>query len=127
VSRRLPLNGSAAKISVFERSVMICTHTEWRSEQIGAALGSVSGQNPTPVQVILGVDHNPDSAVRARREFSRVTVLENDRIPGLWAPQTRDVGLPPSLSMPWKSVRSYLFPRIILLTELGSGSTSLAA
>jgi hypothetical protein len=34
-----------------------------------AALGSAFGQNPTPVQVMLGVDHNPDSAARARREF----------------------------------------------------------
>jgi hypothetical protein len=64
-------------------SVIICAYTEQRWEQIRAAVESVFEQHPGPAQMLLVVDHNADLAERARREFSRVTVLESDAPPGL--------------------------------------------
>lgn len=69
-----------AKLAV---SVVICAYTEQRWEQTRAAIESVFNQRPGPVQVLLVVDHNADLATRARRQLSRVTVLENDGPPGL--------------------------------------------
>jgi hypothetical protein len=64
-------------------SVVICAYTEQRWEQTCAALESVFNQHPGPTQVLLVVDHNTDLAARARRQFSRATVLESDGAPGL--------------------------------------------
>ena len=72
-------------------SVVICAYTEQRWEQTRAAIKSVFNQNPGPVQVLLVVDHNASLAARARRELSRVTVLENDDLPGLCG--ARNTGL----------------------------------
>ncbi len=72
-------------------SVVICAYTEQRWEQTRAAIESVFNQHPRPVQVLLVVDHNADLAARARRQLSRVTVLENDDSPGLCG--ARNTGL----------------------------------
>ena len=72
-------------------SVVICAYTEERWEQTRAAIESVFNQHPRPAQVLLVVDHNADLAARARREFSRVTVLESDGAPGLCG--ARNTGL----------------------------------
>jgi Glycosyl transferase family 2 len=72
-------------------SVVICAYTEQRWEQTRAAIESVGNQHPRPVQVLLVVDHNAGLAARARRELSRVTVLENDGPPGLCG--ARNTGL----------------------------------
>lgn len=66
-----------------EASVVVCAYTEHRWEQTRAAIESALGQQPGPAQVLLVVDHNPDLATRARRQFSGVTVLESDGAPGL--------------------------------------------
>jgi glycosyltransferase involved in cell wall biosynthesis len=66
-----------------EVSVVICAYTEQRWKQTRAAIQSVFDQHPGPAQVLLVVDHNPDLAARARRELSRVTVLDSDDSPGL--------------------------------------------
>lgn len=73
-------DGDDAELGV---SVVICAYTEERWEQTRAALESVFNQHPRPTQVLLVVDHNTDLAARARREFSRATVLESDGAPGL--------------------------------------------
>ena len=72
-------------------SVVICAYTEQRWEQTRTAIESVFNQHPRPVQVLLVVDHNADLAARARRHFSKVTVLENDGPPGLCG--ARNTGL----------------------------------
>jgi hypothetical protein len=81
-------DGNNATLKV---SVVICAYTERRWEQTCAAVQSVFHQRPGPAQVLLVVDHNPDLAARARREFSRVTVLESDGAPGLCG--ARNTGL----------------------------------
>jgi len=80
--------GDDAKLAV---SVVICAYTEQRWEQTRAAIESVFNQIPRPVQVLLVVDHNAGLAARARREFSRVTVLDNGGPPGLCG--ARNTGL----------------------------------
>jgi hypothetical protein len=81
-------NNDDAKLAV---SVVICAYTEQRWEETRAAIESLFNQHPTPVQVLLVVDHNADLAARARRHFSQVTVLENDGPPGLCG--ARNTGL----------------------------------
>ena len=81
-------NGNNAELKV---SVVICAYTEQRWEQTRAAIQSVFDQHPGPAQVLLVVDHNPDLAARARRELSRVAVLDSDDAPGLCG--ARNTGL----------------------------------
>jgi hypothetical protein len=81
-------NNDDAKLAV---SVVICAYTEQRWEETRAAIESVFNQHPRPVQVLLVVDHNAELAARARRHFSRVTVLENDGPAGLCG--ARNTGL----------------------------------
>ena len=64
-------------------SVVICAYTEQRWQQTRAALESALRQEPPPQEVLLVVDHNPDLAERARREFASVSVLENAGTQGL--------------------------------------------
>jgi glucosyl-dolichyl phosphate glucuronosyltransferase len=64
-------------------SVVICAYTEQRWQQTRAALESALRQEPPPQEVLLVVDHNPDLAERARREFASVFVLENAGTQGL--------------------------------------------
>lgn len=64
-------------------SVVICAYSEQRWELTRAAVNSVLGQSPRPLQVLLVVDHNADLAARARRELPELTVLESDGAPGL--------------------------------------------
>jgi hypothetical protein len=72
--------GGDAELGV---SVVICAYTEERWELTRAALESVFNQHPRPAEVLLVVDHNTDLAMRARRQFSRATVLESGGAPGL--------------------------------------------
>ena len=64
-------------------TVVICCYTERRWEQTCAAVKSALGQDPEPAQLLVVVDSNPALAARARRELTRVTVLENDGPQGL--------------------------------------------
>jgi O-antigen biosynthesis protein len=64
-------------------TVVICAYTLQRWDAIGRALESVLGQRPQPKQVLLVIDHNPELADRARREFPDVQVLESSGRPGL--------------------------------------------
>ena len=72
-------------------SVVVCAYTELRWEQTRAALTSVLEQRPGPAQVLLGVDHNPALAARARQEMAGLSVLESDDVAGLSG--ARNVGL----------------------------------
>jgi glucosyl-dolichyl phosphate glucuronosyltransferase len=81
------LTGSARAATADEGglpvTVVICAYTERRWDQIVAALSSSLDQLPAPRQVLLVVDHNPDLAARARREFTGVTIVENGDVKGL--------------------------------------------
>jgi Predicted glycosyltransferases len=58
-------------------SVIVCTYTLDRWDEMAAALRSASEQVPPPTELILVVDHNPELLLRAQRELSRVRVIEN--------------------------------------------------
>ncbi|QRP47871.1 glycosyltransferase [Amycolatopsis sp. FDAARGOS 1241] len=64
-------------------SVVVCAFTAARWHTIRAALASAAEQAPTPLEILLVVDHNPDLAHRARTTLSGITVLDNDGPRGL--------------------------------------------
>ena len=63
-------------------SVVVCAYSQQRWEQTCAAVDSVLCQQPSPVQVLLVIDHNSALAERARRELPSLLVLESDDVPG---------------------------------------------
>jgi glycosyltransferase involved in cell wall biosynthesis/GT2 family glycosyltransferase len=64
-------------------SVIICAYTEIRWNELCAAVESVRGQTCPPKEIILVIDHNPALCERARRQFLRETVIENQEGKGL--------------------------------------------
>lgn len=64
-------------------SVVVCTYTERRWDELLAALDSVQEQHPAPAQLLLAVDHNPELAARVRRARPNVTVLDSTYPPGV--------------------------------------------
>lgn len=72
-------------------SVIVCTYTLDRWDEMVAALRSVVEQAPPPAELILVVDHNPELFMRAQRELSGVRVMENAGKQGLSG--SRNTGL----------------------------------
>jgi GT2 family glycosyltransferase len=66
-----------------DASVIICTYTTERWDDLQAAVASVLSQTLAPREVIVVVDHNPDLETTARREFARARVVENRYARGL--------------------------------------------
>jgi glucosyl-dolichyl phosphate glucuronosyltransferase len=64
-------------------SVIICAYTEARWNDLRAAVSSVQGQNATPSEIIVVVDHNERLLQRACSEIAGVTVLANQETRGL--------------------------------------------
>ncbi|WP_067500921.1 glycosyltransferase family 2 protein [Actinoplanes sp. TFC3] len=58
-------------------SIVIPTHTEKRWSSIVRTVAAAKSQTCTPAEIVLVVDHNPALYLRARRDLSGVTVLEN--------------------------------------------------
>lgn len=56
-------------------SVVICTYTELRWEDLVASVASVRGQSTPTDQLVVVVDHNPELLQRARQEFDGVDVV----------------------------------------------------
>lgn len=63
-------------------SVIICTYTEDRWDDLVAAVESVQQQTLSPLEVIIVVDHNPALLERVRTCLSDVVVIENKELPG---------------------------------------------
>ncbi|HWH35048.1 MAG TPA: glycosyltransferase family 2 protein [Acidimicrobiales bacterium] len=64
-------------------SVVICTYTERRWEELVAAVASASEQTRPPLEVIVVVDHNPALRNRAGAAFEQAQVVVNDQPQGL--------------------------------------------
>jgi glycosyltransferase involved in cell wall biosynthesis len=64
-------------------SVLICTHSERRWDQLEQAIGSVRAQTRQADEVVVVVDHNARLLQRLREHFSGVQVLSNQHEPGL--------------------------------------------
>lgn len=64
-------------------AVVICLHDDRRWSDVQAALRSVNQQTHQPAEIVLVVDHNQALLVRARQQFSTVTVIENSETRGL--------------------------------------------
>jgi GT2 family glycosyltransferase len=64
-------------------SVVICTYTDRRWDDVATALASVRAQSRPPVQTILVVDHNPALLERAKVAFPDVLVVPNKERAGL--------------------------------------------
>jgi GT2 family glycosyltransferase len=72
-------------------SVIVCTYTFDRWDEMVAALRSSAEQIPPPTELVLVVDHNPELLLRAQQELSGVTIVENAGIRGVSG--SRDTGL----------------------------------
>jgi GT2 family glycosyltransferase len=58
-------------------SIVIPTHSEKRWASLTRTIASAHAQTHPATEIVVVVDHNPEMAVRVRREFAGVTVLEN--------------------------------------------------
>lgn len=64
-------------------SVVICAYTETRWDELRAAVASARGQNHTPGEVLVVVDHNDILLRRVEAEIAGVRALENQEARGL--------------------------------------------
>lgn len=64
-------------------SVVICTYTEERWDDLVAAIESVRQQTPPLLEIIIVVDHNPDLLGRVRACLTDVIAVENQGAQGL--------------------------------------------
>jgi glucosyl-dolichyl phosphate glucuronosyltransferase len=72
-------------------SVVLCTYTEERWDDLVAAVASVRGQTLAGVEIVVAVDNAPALAARVRRELRGVVLVRNDGARGLSA--TRNAGV----------------------------------
>jgi GT2 family glycosyltransferase len=72
-------------------SVVLCTYTEERWEDLVAAVASVRRQALPGVEIVVAVDHAPALAARVGRELGDVVLVRNDGASGLSA--TRNAGV----------------------------------
>jgi glucosyl-dolichyl phosphate glucuronosyltransferase len=64
-------------------SVVVCTYTERRWDDLVAAVGSVRAQRVPGLEVVVATDHNPRLAARVGRELAGVVATSNHGAPGL--------------------------------------------
>jgi GT2 family glycosyltransferase len=64
-------------------TVVICTYTEKRWEDIVEAVESCEAQSLKPAQIVLVADHNPRLLARLAERFPQATVVENPYPQGL--------------------------------------------
>ena len=77
------LHAVEASIDPIDASVVICTYTEDRWDDLTAAIESVRRQSRVPTQVILVVDHAPALEARIRVAFPEALTVANGGRPGL--------------------------------------------
>jgi GT2 family glycosyltransferase len=66
-----------------EVSVIVCTYSERRWGELGAAVNSLRRQDVRPHQIVVVVDNNPPLAARVQNELPDVLVVENRSSRGL--------------------------------------------
>ncbi len=71
------------KIEQGDVSVILCTYSEARWQDLVAAVRSVQEQTLQPCEIIVVVDHNEALLQRVREELPQVTVVENGESQGL--------------------------------------------
>jgi GT2 family glycosyltransferase len=64
-------------------SVIICTYTDDRWNDLVAAVESVRQQILPPSEIIIAIDHNPALLKRVRKQLSGVVIVENTEACGL--------------------------------------------
>lgn len=64
-------------------SVVVCTHDPGRFGELERVVAALSRQTRPPDEVVVVVDHEPALLARASAELAGVTVVPNDRVPGL--------------------------------------------
>jgi len=64
-------------------SVVICTYSADRWDDLAAAVASIESQTLAPDELILVIDHNPRLAERVRLRFRSARVVENEAERGL--------------------------------------------
>jgi glycosyltransferase involved in cell wall biosynthesis len=64
-------------------SVVICTYTDERWDDVRRSIASARAQEPQPDEIIVIVDHNPDLLRRLADAEPDVTILPSQGIPGV--------------------------------------------
>jgi glycosyltransferase involved in cell wall biosynthesis len=64
-------------------SVIVCTYSEERWDDLGAAVDSLRRQRIRPCEIVVVVDNNPPLAARVQDELRDVVVVENRNARGL--------------------------------------------
>jgi GT2 family glycosyltransferase len=64
-------------------SVVVCTYTDERWDDLVAAVRSVRAQDVADVEIVVAVDHNPALEARVRRELAGVVTARSDGARGL--------------------------------------------
>src|SRR6266571_2414768 len=64
-------------------SVIICTYSDDRWNDLIAAIGSVQQQTLPPGEIIIVIDHNPGLLKRVRERLPDAVVVENTEARGL--------------------------------------------
>jgi GT2 family glycosyltransferase len=72
-------------------SVIVCTYSDRRWDELTAAVESLRRQDVCPREVVVAVDNNPPLAARVRSELPDVVVVENPNRRGLSG--TRNAGV----------------------------------
>ncbi len=80
------VTGPAAPVSV-----VICTYSEGRWNDLGAALDSLLGGSAMPLEIIVVVDHNPTLEQRVRSAYPQVRTIPNQGLRGLSAARNSGV------------------------------------
>jgi len=79
-SNRSPLRPELGAVDV---SVVICTCSSERWNDLVASVESVQSQTVQPLEIVLVVDHNPELVKRACEHWTDVSVVENARNRGV--------------------------------------------
>ena len=74
-------------------SVIICTYTEDRWDDLIAAVKSVQCQSIIPREIIVVVDHNFGLLERAKKYLLDVKIVENNEAPGLARARNSGLGV----------------------------------
>jgi glycosyltransferase involved in cell wall biosynthesis len=64
-------------------SVVVCTHSAARWNELACAVHSISAQSYQPVELVIVVDHNPPLLERAQARWPLATIVANASAPGL--------------------------------------------
>jgi glucosyl-dolichyl phosphate glucuronosyltransferase len=89
-AKQLPENPNATGQCI---SVVICTYTEARWNQVQAAIDSARAQSMPAEEVIVVVDHNPALYARLSVALRGVRVVESSGVPGLSGAKNTGVAL----------------------------------